>query len=386
MTAESDHITLMAQCLCKAHTFSTEVPRSKLPLDGSMCHCTSCRNLTGAMYSSDTDWPGPADEILNSDLKNYEFTTNVSILFCGICSSPMFWNEHYEDKPQNISVFTGALNNVEVKELIRFSRQIFVGDTVDGGVSSWLQYPTVDGAKVCRWQGRPDKSEELGDDWPGTKKLSVVKNASKAEIPLHCRCKGVDLLFRPGNVDFSTMDTDSIPFYIDPESHKHLATLDPCNSCRLSAGVDIMSWTFALLKQIDFAGNSKESSFPRSTHELKDAVESSGRDSRYGTLAMYRSSPDVQRYFCSRCSASVFYAVDDRPDLVDVAVGLLHAQEGARAESILAWHLGAKMMGEEEHKGGWREGFAKAVKETSEKWRLENGYSKTWARVKSESA
>jgi hypothetical protein len=158
------------------------------------------------------------------------------------------------------------------------------------------------------------------------------------------------------------------------------------NPTSLSAGADIMSWTFALLKQIDFAGDSTGPSFPRSTLELKDAVESTDRDSRYGTLSMYRSSPDVQRYFCSRCSASVFYAVDDRPDLVDVAVGLLHSPDGARAESILAWHLGAKMMGEEDHKGGWREGFVNAVKETSEKWRLENGYPKTWARVKSESS
>ncbi|WZH45566.1 Mss4-like protein [Fusarium acuminatum] len=386
MTADTDHITLTAQCLCKVHSFSTQVPQSKLPLDGSVCHCTSCRNVTGAMYSSDTDWPGPTDEILNSDLKTYVFTTNVNILFCGTCSSPLFWNEHYEDKPQNISVFTGALNNVEVEELIKFSRQIFVGDTVDGGVSPWLQYPTAHGAKACRWQGRPDKSAELGDDWPGTKGPSVVKKGSKAELSLHCRCKGVNLVFRPGNVDFSAMDADAIPFYIDPESHKHLATLDPCNSCRLSAGADIMSWTFALLKQIDFAGDSTGPSFPRSTLELKDAVESTDRDSRYGTLSMYRSSPDVQRYFCSRCSASVFYAVDDRPDLVDVAVGLLHSPDGARAESILAWHLGAKMMGEEDHKGGWREGFVNAVKETSEKWRLENGYPKTWARVKSESS
>ncbi|KAI3573942.1 Mss4-like protein [Fusarium oxysporum f. sp. albedinis] len=385
MTADSEDITLTAQCLCKAHTFDTQVPRSKLPLEGSMCHCTSCRNLTGAMYSSDVDWPGPADRVLNSDLKHYIFSTNVSVFFCGTCSTPMFWNEHYADRPQNLSAFTGALKKIEVKELIRFTKQIFLGDTNDGGVSPWLQNPSLDGTKPRLWRGRPDRSEELSDDWAANQEASRTESAQREDIPLHCRCKGVDLVFRPSNVDFSTMDADSMPAYIDPKSHKHLTTLDPCNSCRLSVGIDMMSWTFALLKQIDFPGKSKGSSFPRSTHELKDAVQNSDRDPQYGTLAMYRSSPDVQRYFCSRCSASIFYAVDDRPDLVDVAVGLLHAPEGARAESILAWHLGAKMMGEEEHKGGWREGFVKAVKDTSEKWRVENGYPKTWARVKSES-
>ncbi|KAM0351089.1 hypothetical protein ACHAPU_002871 [Fusarium lateritium] len=338
------------------------------------------------MYNSDANWPGPSDVIVNSDLKRYTFTTNCRLLFCGTCGTPMFWDEHYPDKPQNLLVFTGTLDNMEVKGLVKFARQIFVGDTIDGGVSPWLRDINHDGTKPRRWKGRADKSEELSDDWSGGKDATVAGNGQRGDIPLHCRCKGVDLVFRPSNVDFSTMKTESIPAYIDPKTHKHLATLDPCNSCRLSCGIDIMSWTFTLLKQIDFPQDSGELSFPRNTNELKEAVESSCRDSRYGTLAMYQSSPDVQRYFCSRCSASVFYAVDDRPDLVDVAVGLLHAPDGARAESILAWHLGGKMMGVEDYVGGWREEFANAVKETSESWRIKNGYPKTWARVKSENA
>ncbi|KAF5670082.1 hypothetical protein FHETE_4765 [Fusarium heterosporum] len=386
MTTDGEKVTLTAQCLCKAHTFSAEIAQPKLPLDGSICHCTSCRNLTGAMYSSDAHWPGPSDVIVNSDLKRYTFTSNCSILFCGTCGSAMFWNEHYPDEPQNFLVFTGILDNMELKGLVKFAQQIFVGDTIDGGVSPLLRDINHDGTKLRCWKGRAGKSEELSDGWPGGEETIAIGNAEKGDIPLHCHCKGVDLVFRPSNVDFSTMNTDSVPSYIDPKTHKHLATLDPCNSCRLSCGVDIMSWTFALLKQIDFPQNSGESSFPQSTNELKEAVENSAKDKRYGSLAMYRSSPDVQRYFCSQCSAVVFYAVDDRPDLVDVAVGLLHAPDGARAESVLSWNLGAKMMGVEDYVGGWREEFANAVKETSENWRIKNDYPKAWSRIKSEKA
>jgi hypothetical protein len=59
----------------------------------------------------------------------------------------------------------------------------------------------------------------------------------------------------------------------------------------------------------------------------------------FGTLKAYQSSPDVTRYHCGVCGASVFFTCEDRTDLVDVAVGLLDAPEGARAESWLEWRM-----------------------------------------------
>jgi hypothetical protein len=295
----------------------------------------------------------------------------------------MFWDDHYKGQPQNFGVFTGVLNNVDVDNLIKFTRQIFVGDTVDGGVSPWLQNVNGDGEKPRRWMEKPKDGGELDEGWPAANQDARSEVPPATEVSVRCHCKGVDLVFRPSNVDFSAMDPEAIPAYIDPKSHKHLATLDPCRSCRLSVGIDMMNWTFAMLKQIDFPDGPE---FPRNTHKLKDAVDNPNRDPRYGTLAIYRSSPDVQRYFCSRCSATVFYTVDDRPEVIDIAVALLHAPEGARAESILAWHLGAKMMGSWEFERRWRERFAMSVKNTSEKWRIEKGYPKTWRRIAFEDA
>ncbi|QGI88169.1 hypothetical protein CEK25_003125 [Fusarium fujikuroi] len=381
MTTEDQDIILTAQCLCKAHTFTTKVPRSKLPLPASICHCTSCRNATGAMYNCNIDWPGSANEIRNSDLKHYKFTSNCEILFCGSCSCPMVWDSHYEDQPQNFGVFTGVLNNVNVDNFINFTRQIFVGDTVDGGLSPWLQNVNGDGDRPCRWMKKPEDGGELDENWPAASEDARSDALPATDIPIRCHCKGVDLVFRPGNVDFSTMEADAIPSFIEPKTHKHLATLDPCPSCRLSVGVDVMNWTFVMPQQIDFPEKTDGSDFPRNTLDLKSAVDDPNRDPRYGTLAIYPSSPDVQRYFCSRCSATVFYTVDDRPECIDVAVALLHAPEGARAEGILTWHLGAKMMGEWDFERGWRKDFAMSVKHASEKWRIERGYSKTWRRI-----
>ena len=78
--------------------------------------------------------------------------------------------------------------------------------------------------------------------------------------------------------------------------------------------------------------------------------------------------------------------MDDRPNVIDVAVGLLHAPEGARAESVLTWNLGAQMMSEKEFGDTWRGNLVKSVKAGSEKWRTRNGYEKTWFRANIEGA
>ena len=46
-------------------------------------------------------------------------------------------------------------------------------------------------------------------------------------------------------------------------------------------------------------------------------------------------SGSVVRYHRGTCGASVFFTTDARTDLIDVAVDLMDAPEGARAESWL---------------------------------------------------
>src|SRR5688572_25476860 len=93
-------VELTASCLCKNHVFTTSVPSSSLPLEASTCHCTSCRRVSGALYTHDTVWPGPMDPITSDGLSLYQMTKNVALLFCGQCSSPMFWWERFEGQPE----------------------------------------------------------------------------------------------------------------------------------------------------------------------------------------------------------------------------------------------------------------------------------------------
>ena len=262
----------------------------------------------------------------------------------------------------------------------------YVEDTVDGGASPWLRWLNDNGTESRRWKGRRGVSEQIISDWPETTSLMKVHEKDGPDVfQIQCHCKGVNLELRRGDADFATMAAEELPFFVDPTTYKQIASFDACSFCRPMFGVDIIHWTFALVQHLNFASGPEacdiSRKFPKTTGELKRALLEDKRDSRFGTLTLHASSDDVQRYFCSRCSASIFYAVDDRQDLVDVAVGVLHAPEGARAESLLLWGLGSNVGGEDNVEGSWREGYVGAIKKAAEDWRIARGYPKTWRRI-----
>ena len=340
-------------------------------------------------------------------MRRYWFSERVRVLFCGGCGAALFFE--YRDKEAvggvRYCVFTGALSGEvsegegEVPALVRWVDHMFVGDTVDGGATCWLREINGegdDGPPVRMWLGARGESEEVppGVRWPALGDLKGYEVGLKAaegergNVPIRCRCGGVDLVLRAGELqrEFEEMQKkgEELPFFVDPVTHKMLASLDACESCRRCAASELCNWTFSLLRHISFADGDEAGGFPQSTAELKAAVEGTEgrvRDPRFGTLAFYASSPDVQRYFCGRCSAHVFYAVDSRPDLVDIAVGLLSSPDGARAESVLSWSFGGVTSWMQDMVGTWREPLLRAALKDVEEWRIERGYPKNWHRV-----
>jgi hypothetical protein len=57
-------------------------------------------------------------------------------------------------------------------------------------------------------------------------------------------------------------------------------------------------------------------------------------------MKSYESSKDIWREFCRVCGATIFWHCKERPELLDVSVGLLDPKEGARVESWLDWWTG----------------------------------------------
>ncbi|CAJ2505015.1 Uu.00g124090.m01.CDS01 [Anthostomella pinea] len=388
--SENATVELTAQCLCKKHTFTAKVPQSSLPLKASACHCNSCRHVTGAMYGTATLWPGDSDAVQESSLSKYVFGETLTTLSCGTCSSMMFWEKSTESKPPTHSVFTGALANIDVPDLVLFTEHKFLGDTIDGGASPWLRSAGKDGARPRLWAGQTRNSEELSQEWPPVDSLpDAAAELDLDKIPIRCRCKGVDLVLHSPHTAFAGKPRSELPWFVDPVTHKLLGNFDACDSCRLSSGADVFHWTFALLLHLGFAGATEggHSEFPRSTPQLKAAVSAKeGRDPRWGTLTYYESSPDVQRYFCSRCSACVFYAAGRRPEIVDIAVGLLDVPGGARAEGLISWALGGESPWRTDMSGGWREDLIKNIESEAERWRIHRRHSKNWYRLDEERA
>ncbi|KAF1843240.1 uncharacterized protein K460DRAFT_407604 [Cucurbitaria berberidis CBS 394.84] len=378
-STNKDTITLTAHCLCKANVYTTDILKSELPLSAHTCHCTSCRHLTGALYTSETRWPEPRSNVDVSKLKIYKFSSRINLLFCPTCSTPVFWATS-SDENRLLGVFTGVLTNHD--DLVKFSNHDFVGDTLDGGASVWLRHPNADGTEVKRFKLDSDTkdAEELPEDWPSPAELTGYEAKKEDAVPIRCRCKGVDLVLHRG--DYSGVKKEELPFNIDPKTHKLLADFCGCDSCRLQSGIDTFYWTFSEMKHISFG--SHNGLFPTNKTELKKLVDAQGPS--VGTLTYYASSPHVDRFFCSTCSACIFFTSDNRPELLDIAVGVLDASDGARAEGLLSWTYGAELSYREDGDGGWREGLFTRVETDAEDYRKARGYPKNWKRISDEDA
>lgn len=373
--SNQDSITLTARCLCKANTFTASLPKSDLPVLAQACHCHSCRHVTGALYTIDIRWPIPREQLDLSKLKVFHHFPSLDLLFCPTCSSPMFFLDR-RDTTRLLGVFTGVLDN-EDADLIKVDN-IFVEETMDGGASVWLRH-NLDGSNTGRFKldNTHNNPEELPSDWPLASDLTGYESYGNGErdIPIRCKCKGVDFVLH--REDYQGVPDDELPPFIDPKTRKMVAGFCACDSCRLQCGIDVFNWTYASMKTISYGKSDK--SFPLTSFELKSLVDA--KEPALGTLTYYASSPDVERYFCSNCSACVFYAYEKRPSTLDVAIGVLDASDGARAESILSWVYGGSVGCREDCEGGWRAKLCDRIEEDGEEFRISRDYEKNWYRI-----
>ncbi len=278
-----------------------------------------------------------------------------------------------------MGVVTGALGNVDVgdRQLIKFSATGFVGDTKDGGASPWMVALNGDGVDLKRYKyfvpGRGQEAEELPADWPTASTLPELKTKEEDSVPIRCKCGGVDLVLHRG--DYKHMSEEELPSNVEPVSRKLKAGFCGCDSCRLQSGSDVFYWTYTETKNLSF-GKDSSKAFPKDLFALNDLIDA--KDPAVGTLKYYNSSPDVYRHFCDTCSATVLYTCGKRPQIFDVAVGLLESSDGARVENMLYWPFGKTFSFQEDGNGGWRESLFERLRSKAEEWRIARGYPKNW--------
>jgi hypothetical protein len=285
----------------------------------------------------------------------------------------------FRDPARNLGVVTGALGNVDIgdRQLVKFGGMGYVLDTKDGGASPWICALNGDGVELKSYEemppGRGPSAKEMPEDWPGFSTLLELQGKREDSVPIRCKCGGVDLLLRRG--DYEHVSEQDLPSNVDPASRKLKASFCACDSCRLQSGSDVFYWTFVETKYISF-GKDHSKSFPADIFKLNDFIDA--KDPVIGTLKYYKSSPNVHRYFCDTCSAVIFYATGVRRHIVDVAVGVLNSEAGARVENMLSWAYGKTMSGQEDGDDGWRESLYERLRSKADEWRVARGYPKTW--------
>ncbi|KAL4893374.1 Mss4-like protein [Aspergillus ambiguus] len=311
-------------CLCRQVAQEVQLDPSIDDTIFSLCHCNACRATTGLLFSSYYTLQGSPQSL--DGLREYQQPNRISRYFCSTCGAHVFAHRTDTDR-----YFIAAGVFADRSPPIQTMRHWQTIDTKDGGLSVFL--PGDKNESCCLLQGtcgNPERDRSPEADSVGDSKQDHGK------VRARCHCGGVEFYVTPPDSTSSeatspwpdllvpyhsrsSSNPDDVKWWLCEGNTRYLAGTCACTSCRLGSGFPIQEWAFIPKSNLLNADSS-----PLAFHA--------------GTMQQYESSPEVYREFCNRCGATVFWHCEERPLLIDVSVGLLQAQSGARAEELLHWH------------------------------------------------
>ncbi len=281
----------------------------------------------------------------------YHSSGAVTRYFCQRCGCHVFLCHEHENENQWFCLGGiiepkgggGRGRDGWVKDVVRIQEQIFITDTVDGGLAGiWLE---LGGRKIATWNGYPKEGAKKFD-LPHADILALPANSIANLDPpkegdflkAECHCGGVSLLIK--RADYGPEEKSR---YIPKDRKKYLTYMCACRSCRLSTGVSLVPWTTLPLSSANahILNDNSPSKIPvifsNSSAELNPGL----------TLKIYQSSANVLRSFCGKCGATVSYWSAERPGEVDLVAGIFRAREGAMARGWCEWDWGRCSFAEE---------------------------------------
>jgi hypothetical protein len=276
-------------------------------------------------------------------LTRYRSSEGLVRYFCSTCGTHVYV-EYCDDG--HFEAATGTLQVDSAEGVVEYKSCVCIADTRDGGASDWLS--SIAGYKLERWAGNAAQSERVPLHHYTASKREVVP--ARTPTRAHCHCNGVEFWIshptaaaRLARSDFPDLLTpyqlgeaaarnpSNTSWWLRDDNTRFLAGTCACISCRRASGFDITFWAFVPTACI-FLDACLTAPFP--------AYGAGHANAYWGTMKAHTSSAGVTRTFCGRCGASIFWDGGEekgRFGLVDVAVGLLDAESGARAEELLAW-------------------------------------------------
>ncbi|KAI0105733.1 hypothetical protein GGR51DRAFT_518986 [Nemania sp. FL0031] len=383
--APGPKLSISCHCGAARQTVRLRDKEPNTPQDINLCHCHACRHNTGLLCVSYAGIERP-DSI--QGLVEYRSTTKtVTRFFCATCGCHVFWRrkitpedgsniEAGDGGPQGDwwAVATGVIIGPEDSEeaggsdsevLIRYAKHINTAGTKDGGLSPFIRsIGSSDELEVAESLSTlsssvlaPTKTEELTEGEAlnafchcKTVRFHITRPNAASKLP---RSNFADLIvpYKTGSPQIQNPEDNK--WWLRPaldshakegepllgeegEPRRYLAGTCACRSCRLISGFEIQTWAFVPRSNIFFHLDKTTSG----ADEEADIIPLDFAALPSNVLRSYESREGVRREFCPQCGATVFWRDRWRPELIDVSVGLLDADEGARAETWLDWWTG----------------------------------------------
>ncbi|KFY43968.1 hypothetical protein V494_01731 [Pseudogymnoascus sp. VKM F-4513 (FW-928)] len=273
-------------------------------------------------------------------LGGLDLHSKTTLYFCPVCGCHLFKEELdmvAEKFRPTWAVATGVAEKTPHSiPAFGISQHINVDQTGDGGLSVWMRAgrngsiiptDTLPPDDYAPWSPTLLIGNSLGlagadtldaSCFCGTVKFHITRPNHESTLP---KSQYPDLMIPYYTNSQEIPNLDDEKWWI--RGNRYLAGTCACTSCRKCSGFDIQSWAF----------------IPRANIFMHDSDKAPGLDFSNlpeGILRSYSSSPGVTREFCPGCGATVFWHNTDRPELIDVSVGLFSAK-GARAEDWLDW-------------------------------------------------
>ncbi|KAK4443706.1 Mss4-like protein [Podospora aff. communis PSN243] len=354
-------------CLCGAAQQTVSPPPHDSNSRITFCHCDSCRHLTGILCTTYT----PTTQPSLAGLTKYSLSDTSARYFCSTCGCHVF--RHSPDN--GWAVATGTITSSPLTKPPQI-RHRHVPD--DGGLSIWLPNsippePTLSQptavpfaalhaschcARITFTITRPSRASTLPHSNYADLLIPYHNNPSSITTnPLSVKwwLRDPSPNAQPPSTDaFNHPSSQTLQAHTDKElsRYKYLAGTCACRSCRLASGFEIQTWTFVPRANILMAiPSSAVGGADLGTGTAKATVPLDFSALPPGLLRSYRSSTAAVREFCPTCGATVFWHDFERPDLIDVSVGLLRCPSGARAESFLQWWTQRTSFSEESRVG-----------------------------------
>ena len=379
-------------CHCGATRQTIHLRPSNDPL--RLCHCSECRQSSGELCTTYIALAAPPSV---EGTRRYTIDgagrPGTTLYFCATCGCHAFrsWPSNGEQGVDSAGEARGHVewevasgvvvglaattDEAQAKSGGRppgFGAHLHVDDTSDGGLSVWLS--DIGGETVPQSSDKNACPSRCSHPSSHQHEPTLLGDEDEEQLAASCLCGIVRFVItrpnaasrqvRSGFPDLSHPYASTAPelvpnpddekWWLRDDARKYLAGTCACRSCRLICGFEIQAWAFVPRANIFFLpGKGDISGEQRSTATgTKTTATASTQEEQIkvpldfthvhaaGVLQGYESSAGVEREFCPRCGATVFWHDKWRPELIDVSVGLLRAGTGARAEDWLDWWTG----------------------------------------------